>query len=342
MNNVTHYVGLDYHQNSLQVCVMDQHARIQLNRRCENDLASLLPLLGEAQRSSGGSIRKIALEACEGAADLGEALAGAGTQQGWTVELAHPLYVSKLKGSPDKSDYSDARLLADLSRVGYLPRVWLAPKAVRELRQLVAHRHRLAEDRRALKLRINAVLRNERVKVPGTRWSKPWRQAVANNQALSKAGQWLIEELFDELDAVIRRLTRTQRRLRQATRDDATVAKLRTLEGVGEVTAWTLRAAIGRFDRFNNAKQLCRYCGLSPRNTASGERQTQGGLIDAADRRLRAILIQAAHRLIRTQPRWRTLANRLIAQGKPKNVAVAAVANRWMRTVHHRMTCPAA
>jgi len=330
MDKVSHFVGLDYHQNSLQVCIMDRQARVKLNRRCGNDLASLLPVLGEV-----GPVGKIALEACEGAAELAEALCEAGP---WTVELAHPLYVSKLKGSPDKSDLSDAKLLADLTRVGYLPRVWLAPRSIRQLRQLVGHRQRLADDRRALKLRVGAVLRNERVKVAGTRWTIQWIAAVRGHGSLSESSRWLIEELFDELGYVMQKLARTEQRLRQVTQEDSVIAKLRTLEGIGEITAWVLRAAIGRFDRFANAKQLCRYCGLTPRNTASGQRQTQGALIDVVDRRLRAILIQAAQRLIRTEPRWHTLAEGMVRRGKPRNVAVTAVANRWMRTVHHRMT----
>ena len=32
-----------------------------------------------------------------------------------------------MKKSPDKTNFSDAKLLADLVRVGYLPKVWLAP-----------------------------------------------------------------------------------------------------------------------------------------------------------------------------------------------------------------------
>ena len=72
------------------------------------------------------------------------------------MELARPLYVARIKGSPDKSDWTNARLLADLSRVGYLPRVWLPPKRLRQWRQLMEHRHRLADDRRALKLRVGS------------------------------------------------------------------------------------------------------------------------------------------------------------------------------------------
>lgn len=234
MKSVSHFVGLDYHQKFLQVCVMDEGGGVRLNRRCGNDLASLLPLLSQA-----GPVRKIALEACEGAADLGEALTRAGD---WSVELAHPLYVSKLKGSPDKSDLGDARLLADLSRVGYLPGVWLAPQPVRELRQLVNHRQRLADQRRSVKQRVTAVLRNHRARIDGSRWTRSWIEAARTHPGLPQTARWLIEELLDELAWVLRRLERAERRLREATRDDPVVRRLLTIEGVGEVTARAFRA----------------------------------------------------------------------------------------------------
>jgi len=341
MDTLTHYVGLDYHQNSLQVCIMDQQANIQCNRRIDNDLVSLLPLLHRA-----GGVRKIAIEACEGAAQLGEALAQAGSASGasgasggggWTVELAHPLYVNKLKGSTDKTDAGDAKLLADLSRVGYLPKVWLACKSIRALRQLVNHRQRLVNDRKAIKLRVGAILRQQGVKIQGTRWSKAWLNALANESCLDESSHWLIDELLAELTFISQRIDTVCKRLKQQTAEDAVVKKLLQIEGIGPVTAWALRASIGRFDRFKKAKQLCRYCGLSPRNTASGERQTTGSLVGGVDRSLRALLIEAAHRLVRTVPRWRGLCEQLMRRGKRKNVAVAAVANRWLRTVHHRM-----
>ncbi len=52
---------------------MSHHGHIRLNQRCDADLASLLAVLGQA-----GPVRRIALEACEGAAELDEALAQAG------------------------------------------------------------------------------------------------------------------------------------------------------------------------------------------------------------------------------------------------------------------------
>ena len=43
-----------------------------------------------------------------------------------------------------------------------------------------------------------------------------------------------------------------------------------------------LRAEIGRFDRFDTGKQLSRFCGVTPRNASSGNRQADAGLIKAA------------------------------------------------------------
>src|SRR5439155_16768899 len=115
------------------------------------------------------------------------------------------------------------------------------------------------------------------------------------------------------------------------------IEKLMQQPGIGEVTAWVLRAYVGEFARFKTAKQLSRYCGLSPRNASSGNTVADAGLIDACNKLLRATIVQAAHRLIRTTDRWCKLARSLERRGKPACVIVAAVGNRWVRTLHHAM-----
>ena len=58
-----------------------------------------------------------------------------------TIEdLARPGIVFQIGVEPSRIDYTDARLLADLIRVGYLPKVWLAPLKTRELRRLIRYR----------------------------------------------------------------------------------------------------------------------------------------------------------------------------------------------------------
>lgn len=332
MSTVPVFVGLDYHQDSVQVCVLDPEGNVLLNRACDNDWAKVSETVKPI-----GRVKRAAIEACCGSADLAEELK---FKAHWPIDLAHPGYVAKLKQSPDKSDYSDGRLVGDLTRVGYLPRVYLASAYERDLRHLVNHRQALVNQRTAVKLRIGAVLREHRAKPPVklSRWSKGWVTWAPEAQQLSDAGRWIVADLLEEIGHLDRKVEAVEARLEQATESDPLVKKLMGEAGIGPVTAWVIRAFVGRFDRFNTGKQLSRYCGLSPCNASSGSRQADAGLIDGCNRVLRATLIQAAHRLIRTEKRWRELSGQMRARGKPASVTVAAVANRWMRGLWHRMT----
>ena len=82
---------------------------------------------------------------------------------------------------------------------------------------------------------------------------------------------------------------------------------------------------------------------MTPCNASSGQRQADAGLIQAGNPDLRRVLIELAHRLVcRGRGPWGKLAARLLAQGKRKNVAVAAVANRWVRWLYHQLKNPPA
>ena len=331
MRKVTCFVGLDYHQDSIQVCVMDRQGKQLLNRACPNDWQSIAQIVAPL-----GRIKGAAIEACCGAADLGEELAA---HAKWPLELAHPGYVAKQKRSPDKTNFSDSQLLADLTRVGYLPKVYLPASHERDLRQLVNHRQALANSRRAVKLRIGAILRQSRVKFPDkiSRWSKAWISHALIAPESSDHTRWIMQDLLEELAHLEHKVDLVDARLRQASANDPLVDRLMKEPGIGEVTAWVLRAYIGSFKRFATGKQLSRYCGLSPCNASTGEKQADAGLIDGCNKLLRATLIQAAHRLIRTETRWSRLHDSLRRRGKPACVSVAAVANRWMRGLYHRI-----
>ena len=337
MSNVPIFVGLDYHQDSIQVCVLNQQGDVLLNRSAANSAAELERLVKPL-----GVVQRVGIEACCGAADLGEELV---EKLGWNVALGHPAYIARMKSSPDKSDFSDGRMLADLTRVGYLPRVWLAPANIRELRQLVNHRQRLVDRGRALKLQVGGILREQRVKIDkerGSRWTKAWTASVRDNERLSSHARWIVNDLLDDIVQTRGKIAATDARLREASQGDKVVAKLLEQDGVGEVTAWVLRAYVGDFGRFKTAKQLSRYCGLSPCNASSGHRVADAGLVNGCNKLLRATIVQAAHRLIRTVDRWASLAESLLKRGKPKCVVVGAVGNRWVRTLHHAMKQPEA
>ena len=322
------FAGLDYHQNKVQVCLMNGEGKVLKNQSYENDWRAI------AQSLPGVSQVRAAMEVCSGAAALADQLS---EHAGWKVELAHPGLVSRMRLNRDKSDYSDARVLADIQRVGYLPRVWLAPPFIRELRTVVGFRHQLRDQRRAVKLRIRALLREQRAFAPGLNaWTQPWMEWLKNQAPLSPQTRWVMNSHLRQLEFVCREIATAEQQLKNITAEDPLVRRLMTLPGIGLITACTMRASIGRFDRFGSGKQLASFCGVSPRNASSGERQADAGLNDACNKNLRTVVIEAAHRLIRTQPRWAKMARQLHGRGKPKSLAAAAVANRWIRWLFHQ------
>jgi len=331
MVTVPVFVGLDYHTVSVQVCVLDSGGEMLANRSVANDSEAI----GQLVHDHGNKVYA-AVEACNGSADLADELI---QSFGWSVDLAHAGYVARIKQNPDKTDYSDARLVADLERVGYLPKVWLAPEEVRELRRLVRYRQQLAKERRDVKLRIGALLREQRLssRTTCTKWTVAWLKWLEETKELSVQGRWIVDQQLRRLRELDLSLRTVEARLSQVTADDPQVQALMAMRGVGLITAVTIRAEIGRFDRFRTGKQLSRFCGLSPRNASSGKRQADAGMIKAGNPQLRTVIIEAAHRLMRHDPHYRAMGQRLRQHGKPGSVVAAAVANRWMRSLYHIM-----
>jgi len=328
------FVGFDYHNCFVQVCVLDPSGEVLGNEQIANDLRSIRNYVEDTR--DGRLVQEAAVETCGGASRFVEQL----RELDYPVGLAHAGICSKMKQSPDKSDFADAHLLADLCRVGYLPRVWLPPKDIRDLRRLGRYRQQLVEQRRNVKLRIRAMLREERIPAPaevGNAWTKAWLAWLKSTESLNDHSRWVMDQHLEDLERLIRKVREVEQRMEKATADDPLVQKLRKTKGVGLVTAVVMRAEIGSFDRFSCGKQLARYCAVTPKNASSGRRQADGGLVKAGNLTLRTMLIEAAHRLARYQPKWKQMKEHLTKRGKPASVAAAAVANRWVRKLFWEM-----
>ena len=330
MQIVPVYVGLDYHSDSIRVCVMDLEGVTLANRSVANDPMAVVDLV----RMHGGLVQGVAIEACCGAADFATVL---GDRTEWAVRMAHPGSVNRLKNGPDKTDHSDAWHLANLLRVGCLPEVWLADETTRQLRRLIRYRAGVAAHRKDLKLRILSLLREERVESDARirAWSKPWMIWI-KTAAVGVQTRWVLDQELRRLEQADQDVLQVDRQLEQVTADDPIVTRLKQQPGVGQVTAVTMRAVIGRFDRFRTPKQLSKYCGVCPCNASSGKRQSDAGLIQSGNDILRPLLIQLAKRLPRQDSHWKEFHGKL-RKTKGANVASAALANRWLRRLFHEL-----
>lgn len=323
-------VGIDYHQDSVTVAVIGKNREVVGTKRLASDVGAVYQYVNGL-----GAVESVAIEACTGSAVFGEDLRDL---TGWKVNLCHPGYVGRMRHNPDKSDKSDAYLLGDLNRVGYLPQVWLAPEGIRDLRALIRYRKQVVGRCRDLKLRIRAILRQNRVRPPTSikgLWGVAGLGWLNRLDCFSEHTQWIMKRHLSEHAQQVEELKVTEKRMKAVAKEDRMVNLLLEQRGIGLVTAVALRAEIGVFSRFRTGKQLSRYCGVTPRNCSSGERQADSGLIKAGNAILKTVIIEASHGLMRYDKEWNKFAVRLMKQGKPYSVAAAAVANRWIRRLFY-------
>ncbi len=322
-------VGIDYHKDSLQVCVMDRSGKVIRNRKINNDIEATIGLISAEKDSV-----VVAAEACNGSASFLDELH---QKTGWKVKLCHPGYAQRMRNNPDKTDKADSELIADLTRIGYLPEVWLAPSELRDLRSLVRYRALQMSEARAMKVRIRALLRNNRIVVPEevSLWTKAGALWLKTTVGLSPHNQWVLSRYVVALYGCLEEVKAATKRMRDFAAGDVFCKKLLEQRGIGIITAVVMRAEIGTFSRFKTGKQLARFCGVSPCNRSSGEMVNDCGLIRAGNPILKATIAQGVWVLVRHDEYWKAFMAQLVARGKPKGVAAAAVANRWIRKLFH-------
>ena len=317
------YVGVDLHRRR-SVIVRKNHAGELLETvQIDNDPLSLAGVLAAA-----GEHPEVVLEATYGWYWAADVLAGAGG----SVHLAHPLG-NNWGNRRVKNDERDATDLVDLLRLGRLAEAYIAPPALRELRELVRHRAKLVALRSGLKAQVHAVLAKEGV-------------AVAVKDLFGVAGRVLIAEadlapaykdricsllgLIDHFDAEIDCFAE---QVEVALADDAGYRASQQIPGVGPVLAAVFVAEIGDVSRFGGPAQLASWAGLTPRHRESDTHVSRGHITKQGSRLVRWAAVEAVGRQRGATP-VATLSHR-VADRRGRPIGRVAGARKLLTLVYY-------
>jgi transposase len=130
----------------------------------------------------------------------------------------------------------------------------------------------------------------------------------------------------------------TEAQLERLARDLPIVAQLRSIPGIGLLTATALIAFVGDVRRFKNARRFASYLGLTPKEFSTGKKRRLGRISKQGNTYLRHLLIHGARSLLRAaatkkEPdHLRTWALAKAASRGPHKGATA-VANKLARIV---------
>jgi len=320
-------VGMDLHRRRSVLVRMTMDGRKLETARIENSPAALRRELARAGKSP-----LVVLEATYGWYWAADVLAEAGAE----VHLAHPLGVKAFSYRRVKNDERDASDLADLARMGRLPEAWIAPPAVRALREVVRYRHKLVQQRTSCKDQVHAVLAKLGIPVThsdvfgtgGGLWldqlvlPAPYAAKVASLRALIAVLDGQVTELGAEAASMLAA--------------DRGYAALRELPGIGPVLAAVIISEIGDVTRFRKAAQLCSWAGLTPRHYESDTKVIRGHVSKQGSRMLRWALCEAIqHQPAGTRPR--AARDAIIARrgNQARNIAKTAAARVLLTQVFY-------
>jgi transposase len=164
-------------------------------------------------------------------------------------------------------------------------------------------------------------------------------QLVACAQALQRQVQTAAApgraHLENALAAIDRELAATEAAIKQHLRDhanlQASVRRLRTLKGVGLVTAAIVMAELPPITPQTDPRAIAAWAGLTPRRRQSGPREWATHLSRKGNAYLRQALYMPALVARRYNPLLRAFAQRLTAKGKTNPAVLGALSHKMLR-----------
>jgi transposase len=325
-------IAIDVHRRSYFVLAADPEGQELWQRRFATAAAGeaqLLELLGPGDQ--------IVLEATLGTFRLANRLESTGA----TVLVTDPQHARLVGFRGKKTDYRDCRALLEHLRKGHLSPVWRPDPATREIRQLTRERQAYNRSIVQLKNRIRALLWEEGLTPPEQLWTKEG-QAWLAAQPLAP----VLRRLLDREVAALTALTAVKEAQEAELAERATglpaAQRLLQVAGFGPTTAVMFLGQVGPVDRFPSAKHLVSYSGLDPRVHQSGETCRPGSLSKAGRTPLRWLLVEVAWAHVAAGGPEAARYHRLVAKGKPKGVAIAALARHLLVLAYHLLTKEAA
>jgi len=326
------YIGIDVHKKSWSV-----NLRTDL---FDHKTFSMNPSANELIRYVDEHFPGYRVKCCYEACCCGYTAFREFSEVGWEVLVVNSPDVPVInKQQIHKSDTVDCRHLCKQLQAGQLRGIYVPDEKQEQLRSLFRQRNNLTKALRKIKCHIKGELLYYGINAPkcydNNNWSKamlswlqslPWKYKTGQSSLQSKLRhlhfvyyEWL--QVSNELRAYARREYKKDYYL------------LRSVPGIGPLTAIGILAELGDVRQFKKFDRLCSYVGLVPSVYSSGEKVQTRGLTPRSKQLLRSYLIEASWTAVRRDMAlheyYRSHA------GKPANKIIVKVARKLLSRMWH-------
>ena len=324
-------IGIDMHKCSWRITALVEGEivlAVTLARPSYDSFKAILT------RFKGNHVR-IAYEAGPGGFHLYDKL----TAEGIECIVTPPSLIPTESGNKVKTDKKDSYKLAKLLESNMLKKVWVLTAEQRAHRQLVRTRRQLVNHRSDVMRQIKSLLLFHGVAVPfpshqqWTRRFTQWLHELDLEDGYLNNSLEALVKLFDYLSDEKKRLTHEVIQLAREDHYASRVQLLKSIPGVGALSAIEILVELQDMSRFEIADELAAYLGLTPSQYSSGEHIRMGHMTHMGNSRVRTTLIESSWILINKDSQMREKYEHIKHRrdGKRAIVAVARTLSACIR-----------
>jgi transposase len=209
------------------------------------------------------------------------------------VHIAHPKKIQLIAKSTKKTDYEDARTLANLLHSGFFPEAHKTSEDMYQLRLLLRERTFIVQYRTSVKNQLHGITTTQGLHlIPG---GNPLHKK--GKDGIMASDNFVLKELHLLSEDLEKRIERFDQKLSEEVKKYPEAKILQSVPGVGLVTSLTVIAEVDDFKRFKTGERLTSFAGLVPRQRSSGETIKYGAITHAGSVPLRTALVETAMRI---------------------------------------------
>jgi len=317
-----YYIGLDVHKKTISYCVKDAAGRVYQEGKIGSTRREL-----DAWVRTLPQPRMIAMEATIFTGWIYDQLLPHADK----VKVAHPLMLRAIAAAKRKNDRIDAAKIADCLRCDFLPECHMASTATRDRRRTLRYRNLVVKQMVQMKNRVSGLLMETGVSYNKRRLHKVgyFADLMATNEEIRDCVRPLLRLSRDHIE----RAQKLEYALVSSLERDPLLAerlrRLRTVPGVGPITALTWALEIGDFTRFRTIKEAISYCGLCGDENSSADKVMRMPLSRQRNKHIQRVLVEAAKLAPRESHELALVRERELQRGNP-NRATLAVARKMV------------
>lgn len=324
------YIGIDYHKQYFVATTMDSKGKVLSKDKISTDRESIQKYF--KNKTSKEKVKAV-MEACYGWQYFYDEVSELVDE----LIMAHPLKTRLIAEARIKTDSIDSEILGHLLRADLIPQAYAPSAETRDYKNLLRYRSSLTAMGVRIKNMIHSVLARNHIEDKSfnslsDKFGKKGKDYM-RSIILTGNDTAILNDYLDLLEETQKKIASAESLIRGICRQDEMCRLLKTIPGIGDILAVTIRYEIDDIERFISSNKLCSYAGLVPSTYSTGGKTYQGKITKQGNKWLRWAMIEAAQRAPLRDGWLRDFYLRIYSK-KSSKLARVAVARKLLEYVY--------